>query len=190
MPPAETRRARLPNGVTAAANRFAAVNGGHFQIANGRPRTYLPGMAYEFKATRRVEFSDTDMAGIMHFSNFFRFMETAEHGFFRALGFSVAPGGAGPQVGWPRVHAECHYHKPLRFEDEVEIHLLVAARKSKAITWQFRFRKLNTNPPVEVARGSVTIVCVTHRPDGSMHAVSIPHEVAAKVDVAPPELLA
>ena len=46
-------------------------------------------MAYEFKATRRVEFSDTDMAGIVHYANFFRFMETAEHGFYRSLGFSV-----------------------------------------------------------------------------------------------------
>ena len=34
-------------------------------------------MACEFKATRRVEFSDTDMAGIMNYSNYFRFMETA-----------------------------------------------------------------------------------------------------------------
>ena len=46
-------------------------------------------MPYEFKATRRVEFSDTDMAGIVHFSKFFQYMETVEHGFFRALGFSV-----------------------------------------------------------------------------------------------------
>jgi acyl-CoA thioesterase FadM len=35
-------------------------------------------MPYEFKHIRRVEFSDTDMAGIMHFSNFFRFMESTE----------------------------------------------------------------------------------------------------------------
>ena len=32
-------------------------------------------MPYEFKAVRRVEFSETDMAGIVHFSNFFRYME-------------------------------------------------------------------------------------------------------------------
>ena len=47
-------------------------------------------MSYEFQITRRVEFSETDLAGIMHFSNFFRFMESAEHAFFRSLGFSVA----------------------------------------------------------------------------------------------------
>ena len=46
-------------------------------------------VAYEFKIVREVEFSDTDMAGIMHFSNFFRFMEAAEHAFFRSLGLSI-----------------------------------------------------------------------------------------------------
>ena len=50
-------------------------------------------MAYEYSIVRGVEFSDTDMAGIMHFSNFFRFMEAAEHGFFRSLGLSIHPTG-------------------------------------------------------------------------------------------------
>jgi acyl-CoA thioester hydrolase len=38
-------------------------------------------MASEFHATRRIEFPDTDMAGIVHFSRFFVFMEAAEHEF-------------------------------------------------------------------------------------------------------------
>ena len=81
--------------------------------------------------TRRVEFSDTDLAGIMHFSNFFRFMETAEHGFFRSLGLSIFKDKTHPEVGWPRVHAECDYDAPVTFDDQVEIHLLVKAKKSK-----------------------------------------------------------
>ena len=36
-------------------------------------------MAYEFRLVRQVEFSETDMAGIVHYSNFFRYMEAAEH---------------------------------------------------------------------------------------------------------------
>src|SRR3954454_25408688 len=36
-------------------------------------------MPTPFKISRLVEFADTDMAGIMHFSAFFRFMEAAEH---------------------------------------------------------------------------------------------------------------
>ncbi len=147
-------------------------------------------MPYEFSVTRRVEFAETDLAGIMHFSNFFRLMDSAEHAFFRSLGFSVAPGGVGPEIGWPRVHAECHYHKPLRFEDLVETRLLVAAKKSKAITYQFRVRKLNVEPPEEVARGSVTVVCVTYKAGGLMRARAIPRELGEKLEVAPPALLA
>src|SRR5258706_12072417 len=109
-------------------------------------------MAYEFKAVRRVEFSETDMAGIVHYANFFRYMETAEHGFFRALGYSVVMDQFEPAVGWPRVHAECDYRQPLRFEDEVEIHLLVSEKKSKSLSYRFKFYKLNASPRVEVAR--------------------------------------
>jgi acyl-CoA thioester hydrolase len=146
-------------------------------------------MAYEFKAQRRVEFSDTDMAGIMHYSNFFRFMETAEHGFYRSLGFSVVDATLDPRVGWPRVHAECDYRKPLRFEDLVEIHLLVTEKRSKALCFQFRFRKVNGGADEEVARGALTIVCVSHGADGSMKAVPIPQEIADKIDVAPAGVL-
>ena len=46
-------------------------------------------MATEFSITRRVEFSETDLAGIMHFTNFYRWMEICEHEFLRSLGLSV-----------------------------------------------------------------------------------------------------
>ena len=146
-------------------------------------------MPYEFKTTRRVEFSDTDMAGIMHFSNFFRFMETVEHRFYRSLGFSVVADSTDPRLGWPRVHAECDYKKPLRFEDEVEIHLLVSEKRSKSVSYVIRFRKLNGAPAVEVARGLLTVVCVAHHRDGTMAAVTIPRPIADLIQVAPAELL-
>jgi hypothetical protein len=44
---------------------------------------------HEFRATRRVEFNETDLAGIVHFSNFFRYMETVEGAFYRSFGQSV-----------------------------------------------------------------------------------------------------
>jgi YbgC/YbaW family acyl-CoA thioester hydrolase len=146
-------------------------------------------MSYEFKAVRRVEFSETDMAGIVHFSNFFKYMETAEHGFFRSLGTSVWMHDVDPPLGWPRVNAQCDYRKPLRFEDQVEIHLLVAKKKAKALTYTFIFRKLNGPQPEEVARGSLTVVCVTKQADGTMVAHNIPKSFADKVSVAPEELL-
>jgi len=133
---------------------------------------------------RRVEFSDTDMAGIVHYSNFFRYMEAAEHEFFRSLGFSVVTRQVDPPLGWPRVHAECDYQQPLYFEDEFEVHMLVSEKKSKSLSYVFRFRKLNAQPQVEVARGSLTVVCVTHR-QGKMIAATIPKILADKIEVAP-----
>ena len=59
-------------------------------------------MPYEYKVRRRVEFSETDMAGIVHYSNFFRHMEAAEHAFFRSLGYSVVTTQTDPPRGWPR----------------------------------------------------------------------------------------
>jgi YbgC/YbaW family acyl-CoA thioester hydrolase len=147
-------------------------------------------MPYEFKARRMVEFSETDMAGIMHYSNFFRFMETAEHGFYRSLGFSVVDLSLHPHLGWPRVHASCDYRRPLRFEDLVEIHLLVLEKRHRSLTYQFRFHKLKDDArEEEVACGKVTIVCVTRAPDGSMKAAPIPAEIAGRIELAPPELL-
>jgi len=147
-------------------------------------------MAYEFRTLRRVEFSETDMAGIVHYSNFFRYMESAEHAFFRSLGHSVVLRRFDPPLGLPRVHAECDYLQPLRFEDEVEIHFLVAEKRPKSLGYLFCFRKINVAPPVLVARGRLTVVCVAHHHDGSLQAALLPPSVADLIDVAPAEVLA
>ena len=147
-------------------------------------------MAYEFKLNRQVDFAETDMAGIMHFSNFFRFMETTETAFFRSLSLSIFPENPTDTVGWPRVHADCDFRHPLRFEDLVEIHLLVREKREKSIAYTFIFRKLNEKPIREVARGSVVTACVTRdKVSGRMMAVSIPREIAEVIEVAPSELL-
>ena len=145
-------------------------------------------MAYEYTIIRGVEFSDTDMAGMMHFSNFFRFMEAAEHGFFRSLGLSIHT--TEPEaVGWPRVHAACDFQFPLRFEDSVEVRLLVREKRKKSIVYSFIFRKLNEDPPREVARGELAVACVRCDPStGRLSGVPIPKAIADKIDVAPSEL--
>ena len=146
-------------------------------------------MSYEFQVTRRVEFSETDLAGIMHFSNFFRFMEAAEHAFFRSLGFSVAQSRPGLAVCLPRVHAACDYAVPLRFEDEVQVRLLVERKGPRSLTYQFRFSRLNGSGPTEVARGRMTVVSVQRQPDGSLEAAPLPKAIADKIEQAPAHLL-
>ena len=70
-------------------------------------------MTFEFTTKRRIHFAETDLAGIVHFSNYFRYMEVAEHEFLRSLGISVHAEIDGRLVGWPRVRAECSYRAPL-----------------------------------------------------------------------------
>ena len=144
-------------------------------------------MAYEYRIVREVEFHHTDMAGIMHFANFFKFMEAAEHAFFRSLGFSIH--SAEPEsVSWPRVHAGMDFSYPLRFEDSVEIQLLVREKRERSLVYSFIFRKVSGEPQREVARGSLAVACIKQdRATGKMKAVPIPKAIADKIDVAPPE---
>jgi YbgC/YbaW family acyl-CoA thioester hydrolase len=145
-------------------------------------------VAHEFTIVRAVEFSETDMAGIMHFSNFFRYMESAEHAFFRSLGLSIHTTDPEP-LGWPRVRAACEYRYPLRFEDTVEIRLLVREKREKRIVYSFLFRKLNEDAPREVARGTLEVACVRRDgANGKMSSVPIPAAIADRIEVAPAEL--
>ena len=146
-------------------------------------------MPYEFKLTRRIEFSETDMAGIVHFANFYRMMEVTEHAFFRSLGFSIHGHDPGSTTGWPRVSARCDFRAPLRFEDEVEIHLLVAEVRTRSIRYVFVFRKVADG--TEVARGKVVAVCASvEKATGKLSAVPIPEAVRAAIQPAPAGLLA
>jgi YbgC/YbaW family acyl-CoA thioester hydrolase len=127
------------------------------------------------------------MAGIAHFTAFLRYMEAAEHAFFRSLGFSIHT--LQPEkVGWPRVHVDCDFRHPLHFEDTVEIHLLVREKRDKTLAYSFRFRKMNEDPPREVARGGLVVACIRRdEATGRMRAVAIPEPIARSIDVAPPE---
>jgi len=143
-------------------------------------------MPYEFRQTRRVEFADTDLAGIVHFSNFFRYMECTEHAFLRSLGLTVHDETGGRLVGWPRVRAECVYTSPLMFEDQVDIQLLVREKKRRTITYEFRFYKNGQDKPI--ARGTVTVACVTRDAAGRLASIDIPERVDRLIELAPSEI--
>jgi acyl-CoA thioester hydrolase len=130
-------------------------------------------MSFTFTFQRRIEFSETDMAGIVHFSNFFRMMEATEHAFLRSLGFSVHLAGRDGSFGWPRVKASCEYVKPLRFEELVDIDLTVAEVRNRSVCYRFVFRRAIDQE--EVARGEMVSVCANVDPvTGVIAAVPIP----------------
>ena len=134
-------------------------------------------MRTEFRTKRKIEFADTDMAGIVHFTRFFVFMESAEHEFLRSLGTSVVTEWNGDRIGWPRLTASCDYLSPLRFEDEVEILLWVSKKSTKSLTYQFHF----THDGIDIARGQLTTVCCITNPGEKLRAIPIPEFIVSQI---------
>jgi YbgC/YbaW family acyl-CoA thioester hydrolase len=123
-----------------------------------------------FRTSRRIEFADTDMAGIVHFANFFRFMEAAEVEFLRSRGLSVVMHYEGQEISFPRVAASCDYLRPIRFEDVVEITVSVQRLGSKSITYAFEF----FHRTELVARGQISSVCCLVTAGREIQSVEIP----------------
>jgi acyl-CoA thioesterase FadM len=71
---------------------------------------------------RRVEWMDTDAAGIYHWTTAFRFAESAEAALHTALGIADVTFGA-----TPRVHVEADFERALVFNEVVEVDLAVRA---------------------------------------------------------------
>jgi len=124
---------------------------------------------------RRVNFYEVDQAAIVHFSNFYRYMEEAEHAFWRAAGLALSDAGA---LGFPRVAAAFEFHAPLRFDDEFEAELLIAAIGRSSLRYICRITREGT----PIATGTMTIVCVDVGPP--MRAVPLPAAIVDRIEVA------
>jgi 4-hydroxybenzoyl-CoA thioesterase/acyl-CoA thioester hydrolase len=139
-------------------------------------------MMITFHTTRRVEFAHTDMAGIVHFAQFFNYMEEAEHEFLRSRGLSVVMTHAGRRIGWPRVAASCDYYKPAFFEEVLDIDLTLARIGAKSLTFVTEFRKQGEL----IAKGQITTCCCIVEPGQTVRSIELPAEIRQKLEAAPP----
>ncbi len=117
----------------------------------------------------------------MHFSAYFRYMEEAEHALWREAGLSIA-GCAG--VGFPRVAATFEYHKPLRFEDEFDVSIRIAAIGEKTIRYACVLTRADGRE--RIATGTLTIICVSKSAGAPMKAMAIPQDIVDRFAVAEP----
>jgi acyl-CoA thioester hydrolase len=136
-------------------------------------------MPPHFTHQRRVQFSDTDMAGIVHFSNFYRFMEEAEHEMFRSLGYKIVENQPdGSVVGWPRVRASCSFEAPAYYDDLIDIDITVARVGVKSLTMSFHFRR----GELRLATGELKTVYCRFEHGGKFRSIAIPAGFAEKLD--------
>jgi YbgC/YbaW family acyl-CoA thioester hydrolase len=134
-------------------------------------------MPVPFRTTRLVEFGDTDMAGIVHFANFFRYMEAAEHAYLRACGLSAVLEWEGEAISFPRVSASCDYLSPARFQDVLEITVGVERVGQSSVAYAFEFFK----GPDLLARGRITAACCRVGPGHALAARPIPDALRTRL---------
>ncbi len=140
------------------------------------PKRALEALVREFKTQRKIEFADTDLGGIVHFSRYFVFMETAEHQFLNALGTSVHTMVDGKTIGWPRVKVSCEYEGPARYGDTLDITVRVLRKGASSMTYEIEFEIDGRR----IARGESTSVCCEMGPN--MRSVPIPDSLAARIE--------
>jgi YbgC/YbaW family acyl-CoA thioester hydrolase len=132
----------------------------------------------EYRLRRRVQFAEVDSARIVHFSQYFRYMEEAEHALWREAGLSIAPPGA--TFGYARIGASFEYHSPLRFEDEFDVLIRIARITARTM----RYDCSVSRGVDRIATGVMTIVCVTGGDGEPLRSIPIPAEIATRFAVA------
>ena len=121
---------------------------------------------------RRIEWMDTDAAGIYHWTTVFRLAEAAEAALHTALGIADFTFGA-----TPRVAVQATFARPLRFNDPVEVALTVTRLGRTSVEYALAV----TGDQGPAAEGSVKS-CLIDRKTG--RAIPWPDEIRGKLSAA------
>jgi acyl-CoA thioester hydrolase len=134
-----------------------------------------------FRTSRIVEFADTDMAGIVHFANFFRYMEAAEHAYLRGCGLEVFHGWHGQTITFPRVNAGCDFLRPARFAETLDVEVRLDHLGRSSVRWAFTF----SEGEEVVARGQITAVLCRVKDDKTLEPFPLPAEIRERLERGP-----
>jgi len=127
-----------------------------------------------FSITSRVDFCDTDAAGLMHFSTYFRFMEQAEAAFFRHLKIPLLSSDQSTSFGFPRIDVDCRFSQPLYFDDLVKIDLMVKEVTEHTLTYHFKFFQMPDEK--RAAKGHLRVAFVEKTESSNLKKTSIPKD--------------
>jgi acyl-CoA thioester hydrolase len=125
-----------------------------------------------FKFTRPVHLYETDLMGVVHHSNYIRYMEEARFAWLRAENL-IHLHGTGSDCVFAVLDLQCSYKSPLRWGDSFEVELQVVQMRSR-----FRFdatiRRVGDGNSV-VSQGVVVLACVNNK----MQPIKPPGELLA-----------
>ena len=132
-------------------------------------------IAMGFTQSFHVHWVDTDVAGVMHFSNFFRYFEACEEEFYKSIRLPLTEIREKHGILLPRVEAHCQYKAPCRFEDTIDVTMKIREVAEKTITYDFLVTRKSDEKIA--AEGYVKCIAISKE----WKAVPLPKEVAARV---------
>jgi acyl-CoA thioester hydrolase len=120
----------------------------------------------------RVYYEDTDLAGIVYYANYLRFIERARSEMVRAAGVDqVAMKSAGLVFAVRRVEAD--YLSPAKYDDQIEVRTVLSALKGASFDMAQEVWRDNTL----LFRANVTIVVLTE----TGRPARLPADIRARV---------
>jgi 4-hydroxybenzoyl-CoA thioesterase len=114
-----------------------------------------------FSATYKIRFSDVDRAGILYYPRFLHYFHCCFEDFFeRGLAVPYNHLLDVEHIGFPTVHMEVDYLKPLRFGEHVEISLGIKKIGTKSVTWHYAGDTSRDNKKVRCVEAELITACI------------------------------
>ncbi|AKF06157.1 acyl-CoA thioesterase [Sandaracinus amylolyticus] len=126
-----------------------------------------------FKTSMRVRFGDEDHARIVYYPKFFHFFHVAFEDFFDRQGMPYRD-CLDEGVGWPAVHAEADYRRPVRFGDDLDFEVSVTSLSKRSAT--FRYVGTVRSSDTAAVVGTIVVACIDMK---TMRAQPIPDKYRA-----------
>ena len=105
----------------------------------------------------RVYYEDTDMAGIVYYANYLKFIERARSDWVRALGIDQTEMRVAEGLVFAVKRVEAEYHQPARFDDKLDVRTVIrAVTGARLVLEQAVWRGENL-----LFSAIVTVVCVS-----------------------------
>ena len=125
----------------------------------------------------RVLYGDTDQMGVVYYANYLRFFEGARNEWIRALGIPYREIEA-RGIMLPVYEAAVQYLRPARYDDLLDIHLVVSHTRVK-IRFEYKVHRSERNEVLVL--GHTVHVCVgkdgkpTRAPEWLLQALEAAH---------------
>jgi acyl-CoA thioester hydrolase len=87
-------------------------------------------------STLRVRYAETDKMGVVYYANYLVWFEVARTDLLRTLGWSYRE-MEHTGVSLPVIETHCEYHRPARYDDEIEIR--TEGRMLSPVRIEFRY---------------------------------------------------